>query len=154
MIDWTACVWERKRGVVEVYCYSKICRNKLMNQHVIKFTWNTGSYGTQSWIFAPKGLLHRRGQKIGCASVRHVRPVQKWPILGPRKSRFCNYMPILVSQKVVIFHFPQKMSAFRVRIKCPHPMSAKYVRIRRPHDPAGRSYARAPSGPLAPAGVI
>ena len=53
-------------------------------------------------------------------------------------------------------HFPlsAKMSAFRVRIKCPHPMSAKYVRIRRPHGPAGRSYARAPSGPLAPAGVI
>ena len=45
-----------------------------------------------------------------------------------------------------------------IPIRCPHKMSAsdvrKNVRIRRPHDLSGRSYARAPSGPLAPAGVI
>ena len=38
-------------------------------------------------IIAPKGLLHRRGQKNGCASVRHVRTYVR-PSVRSKNDRF------------------------------------------------------------------
>ena len=108
-------------------------------------------------LLPPKGLLHRRGQKIRCASVRHVRPYVRPS--GPKMTDF-GTPKITFLQLYTDFgesksgHFP--FSAKNVRISCPHKMSASDVRKMCPHPASAWSgrpiLCKSPFGATRPCG--